>query len=59
MTFTKYLTVFMLAALAGTVLLDVRLARRRRFGLVFAVSAGYLAFAASVYAILMEFITRM
>lgn len=59
MTFTKFLTVFMLAMLTGTVLLDIRLVRRRRFGLVFAVSAGYLAFAASVYAILMEFITQM
>lgn len=59
MTLTGILTAVVFLALIGTVLLDVYCVRRRRFGLAVGVSAGFIAFVAILYAVLMEFITRM
>lgn len=59
MTLTKLLSVVVLLALAGTVLLDLRWVRRRRFVPAIGVSVGFIAFFVFLYAVLMEFITRM
>ncbi len=59
MTLTKILTVFVLLGLISTVLLDVRWVRRRRFGRAIGVSATFIAFVLLLYAVLMEFITRV
>lgn len=59
MTLTKLLSVVVLLALAGTVLLDLRWVRRRRFVPAIGVSVGFIAFVVFLYAVLMEFITRM
>ena len=59
MTLTGILTAVVFLALIGTVISDVYWARRKRFGLVAGISIGYIAFVAILYAVLMEFITRM
>lgn len=59
MTLTGILTAVVLLALTGTVVLDVYWARRKRFGPVVGISVGFIVFVSILYAVLMEFITRM
>lgn len=59
MTLTGILTVVVFLALIGTIILDVRWARRKMFGPAIGISIGFIAFVAILYAVLMEFITRM
>lgn len=59
MTLTKLLAAAVVLALAGTVLLDARWIRRRRFGPAIGITAGFIAFVAILSAVLMEFITRV
>ncbi len=58
MTLTKLLAAAVLLALAVTVLLDARWIRRRKFGPAIGITTAFIAFSATLYAVLMEFITR-
>ena len=58
MTLTKLLAAAVLLALSVTVLLDARWIRQRKFGPAIGITTAFIAFTATLYAVLMEFITR-